>query len=54
MNKMKYIVPVVCCYCKQQFDTKGGFTDPDVVTHGVCPECGEREKIKLVEKYRCP
>ena len=45
---MTYTAKVVCVYCGKQFDTKDGFAEPGMTTHGCCPECGEREKEKIL------
>jgi hypothetical protein len=39
MLQKTYTAIVVCMYCKTTYGIKGGFTFPNLITHGICDAC---------------
>ncbi len=47
---MTYTVPLICSYCRAQYGTKPGFTQP-YPSHGICAACAKRVEKEIEDAY---
>jgi hypothetical protein len=50
-EKKTYTGKVICSYCKKDMGEKEGFDREGAISHGICPECLEKEMAKI-ENYK--